>query len=168
MSEKNLNHIDSNGNAVMVDVSAKDITTRTAVAKGRIKMQPATFAVIKDGQAKKGDVLAVAQIAGIMASKKTSELIPLCHPLSMSKATVEFNLLPQTAEIEVICSVKTDGKTGVEMEALTGATVALLTIYDMCKAIDRAMTINEVCLWQKQGGKSGDYLRGENEGLDKE
>lgn len=154
-----LNHVDSQGNAWMVDVSDKDITSRLATAGGKITMQPATFAMIKEGQAKKGDVLGVAQLAGIMATKKTSELIPLCHPLQLNKATVEFSLHEASCQIECICTVKVDGKTGVEMEALSGATIGLLTIYDMCKAVDRAMTISDICLYEKHGGKSGDYQR---------
>lgn len=158
-SKPQLNHIDTHGNAIMVDVGAKDITQRIAVAGGRIAMLPATYELIEQGRAKKGDVLGVAQIAGIMATKKTSELIPLCHPLMLDKSSVEFVLHPESFEIEAICTVKTSGKTGVEMEALTGVSTALLTIYDMCKAVDRAMEIRSIALYEKDGGKSGHFIR---------
>lgn len=152
-----LTHIDANGNAVMVDVSEKLPTHRTAVAVGRISMSEACFAAVRDGTAKKGDVLAVAQVAGIMATKRTSDLIPLCHVLNLTKCSVTFRLLPERHQVEVTCTVSCDGKTGVEMEALTGASVALLTIYDMCKAIDKRMVIEAVHLVEKHGGKSGDF-----------
>ena len=126
-----LTHIDAQGNAVMVDVGGKEITDRTAVAKGLIRMQRATFDAIAGGTAKKGDVLGVARVAGIMAAKRTSELIPLCHPLMLTKAAVDFSLKEETGEIEAVCTVRLAGRTGVEMEALTGVTAALLTIYDM-------------------------------------
>ena len=158
-SKPQLNHIDTHGNAIMVDVGAKDITQRIAVAGGRIAMLPATYELIEQGRAKKGDVLGVAQIAGIMATKKTSELIPLCHILNLSKVEVEFICHDETCEIEVRCTAKTTGKTGVEMEALTGVNVTLLTIYDMCKAVDKGMEINEVHLLRKSGGKSGLWER---------
>ena len=155
-----LNHIDAAGNAVMVDVSAKEETVRVAVAAGRIHMLPETFHVIAEGRGRKGDVLGVARIAGIMAAKKTSELIPLCHPLALEKVTVDFEMRAEASEVEVRCTAKLTGKTGVEMEALTGASVALLTIYDMCKAIDRGMEIRAVSLQEKSGGKSGTYRKG--------
>ena len=154
-----LNHIDGKGNAVMVDVSEKPETFRTAVASGRVRMAPGTFKVIKEGLAGKGDVIGVARIAGIMAAKKTHELIPLCHPLATEKVTVDFELIEESHEVRASCSVSVTGKTGVEMEALTGVSVALLTIYDMCKAIDRAMVITEIALDEKRGGKSGTYIR---------
>lgn len=151
-------HFDKNGNAVMVDVSEKNITSRTAVAAGKIVVSEEIFAHIKDGTMKKGNVLGVAQVAGIMAAKKTSELIPLCHLLMLTKCTVEFELLDgEEKAVAAVCTVKTDGKTGVEMEALTGVQIALLTIYDMCKAIDKKMIIQDVHLLEKSGGKSGDY-----------
>ena len=150
-------HIDAQGNALMVDVSGKAPTARTAVAVGRIAMSEACFAAVRDKTAKKGDVLAVAQVAGIMAAKRTAELIPLCHLLNLTKSQVEFTLLPDSLEVEAVCTVKCEGKTGVEMEALTGVSVALLTVYDMCKAIDKAMEIKNIHLVEKHGGKSGDF-----------
>lgn len=145
----------------MVDVAAKAATHRVAVARGRIEMLPGTLAIIQSGSAKKGDVLGVARIAGIQGAKKTSDLIPLCHPLALTRVAVEFELQPQQGDLPaaVVCSatVETVGPTGVEMEALTAVQVALLTIYDMCKAVDRGMTINGVRLQEKRGGKSGDY-----------
>lgn len=151
-------HFDKNGNAVMVDVSEKNITSRTAVATGKIVVSEEIFTHIKNGTMKKGNVLGVAQIAGIMGAKKTSELIPLCHLLLLTKCTVEFELLDgEEKAVAAFCTVKTDGKTGVEMEALTGVQIALLTIYDMCKAIDKKMVIKDVHLLEKSGGKSGDY-----------
>ena len=150
-----LTHFDTAGNAVMVDVSDKGETCREAVAAGHITVSPACFAAIRDGGAKKGDVLGVARVAGIMATKRTSDLIPLCHPLPITKAAVEFVLREESCRVEAVCTVSCTGQTGVEMEALTGATVALLTIYDMCKAIDKGMTIGGVYLRRKTGGKSG-------------
>lgn len=145
----------------MVDVAAKAATHRVAVASGRIEMLAATLAIIQGGTAKKGDVLGVARIAGIQAAKKTSDLIPLCHPLALTRVAVDFELQPQQGDLPAmaICTatVETVGPTGVEMEALTAVQVALLTIYDMCKAVDRGMTITGVRLLQKRGGKSGDY-----------
>lgn len=152
-----LTHIDANGNAVMVDVSEKAATRRTAVAVGRISMSAECFAAVRDGTSQKGDVLAVAQIAGIMATKRTSDLIPLCHVLNLTKSAVTFRLLPERCQVEAACTVSCEGKTGVEMEALTGASVALLTVYDMCKAIDKRMVIESVHLVEKHGGKSGDF-----------
>lgn len=150
-------HIDENGNAVMVDVGGKEITSREAIAVGRIHMSCSSFAAVAEGRAKKGDVLGVAQVAGIMAAKRTSDLIPLCHTLILTKVSVEFKLIPETSEIEATCTVRCDGKTGVEMEALTGVSTALLTIYDMCKAVDKRMEINGIHLVEKHGGKSGDF-----------
>jgi cyclic pyranopterin phosphate synthase len=149
-------HFDEQGRAVMVDVSAKAETDRIAVARGRVVMNPATLARIQDGSTAKGDVLGVARLAGIMAAKRTSDLIPLCHPLMLSKVTVDLVAAPpDTIEIEAL--VKVGGRTGVEMEALTAVTVAALTVYDMCKAIDRGMRIEAVRLVLKSGGKSGTY-----------
>lgn len=150
-------HIDTNGNAVMVDVSEKTVTSRTACAVGRISMSGDCFAMVAQGQAKKGDVLGVAQVAGIMAAKRTGELIPLCHRLNLTGTEVTFRLLPEDRSIEAICTVKCDGKTGVEMEALTGVSAALLTVYDMCKAADKRMVISDIHLLEKHGGKSGDF-----------
>lgn len=150
-------HMDENGNAVMVDVGGKAPTHRTAVAAGIIRMSAACFAMVAEGRAKKGDVLGVAQVAGIMAAKRTADLIPLCHPLSLTKCAVDFTLLPEQYAIRACCTVRCDGKTGVEMEALTGVSVALLTVYDMCKAVDKRMTVTDVHLVEKHGGKSGDF-----------
>ena len=151
-------HIDAQGNAVMVDVSDKAATAREAVAVGRIAMSEACFLAVQNGTAKKGDVLGVAQVAGIMATKRTAELIPLCHLLNLSKSRVELSLHPDTLEVEAVCTVRCEGKTGVEMEALTGVSVALLTVYDMCKAIDKRMEIKGIHLLEKHGGKSGDFF----------
>lgn len=154
-----LTHINDQGRAKMVDVSAKDDTQRIGVASGRISMQPATFELITQQKIKKGDVLAVAQVAGIMAAKKTWETIPMCHPLLLTGVDIHFELYPQTAEIEAIATVKTTGKTGIEMEALHAVAAALLTIYDMCKAVDRGMVIRDILLLEKDGGKSGHFVR---------
>ena len=161
MNEKNLTHFDASGSAVMVDVSEKPVTARQAVARGIITMNAAAFAAVQDGTAQKGDVLGVARIAGIMAAKRTSELIPLCHPLPLSKLTVDFHLLPEQQAVEAVCTARTIGVTGVEMEALTGVSAALLTIYDMCKAVDKGMELGEIHLVEKTGGKSGHYVRAE-------
>lgn len=153
-------HIDRNGNAVMVDVSEKASTERTAVARGRIRMNRQCFEAVKNRTAKKGDVLGVAQVAGIMASKHTADLIPLCHRLNLTKSTVDFSLSEESEEnyyVEAVCTVRCTDRTGVEMEALTGVSTALLTVYDMCKAIDRGMVIEQVHLVEKHGGKSGDF-----------
>jgi len=150
-------HLDKEGNAIMVDVSDKEITSRTAIACGKILVNEEIIASIKDNTNKKGDVLAVARVAGIMAAKKTSELIPLCHLLMLTKCTIDFEIKEAERAIIATCTVKTDGKTGVEMEALTGVQIALLTIYDMCKAIDKKMVITDVHLLNKTGGKSGDF-----------
>ncbi len=151
-----LTHFDAAGHAAMVDVSAKGETERVAIARGRIVMAPATLALIRDGQVGKGDVLGVARLAGIMAAKRTSDLIPLCHPLALTKVTVDLTIAaPDAIEIEALA--KLVGRTGVEMEALTAVTVAALTVYDMCKAADRGMRIEAVRLVEKTGGKSGSY-----------
>jgi cyclic pyranopterin monophosphate synthase len=148
-----LTHLDASGNAHMVDVSEKNITTRSATARARVLMLPETLALITSGTAKKGDVLATARLAGIMAAKKTSDLIPLCHPLMISKVSVEFNIGVDLIDVEA--TVKVEGKTGVEMEALTACSVACLTLYDMVKAVDRGMRITDLRLVEKSGGKSG-------------
>lgn len=156
-----LTHFDAQGQAHMVDVATKASTHRIAVAAGRIEMQTATLAIIQSGTAKKGDVLGIARIAGIQADKKTSDLIPLCHPLALTRVTVGFSVHPAAtaAPAHVLCTaqVETVGPTGVEMEALTAVQVALLTIYDMCKAVDRSMIMTGVHLLEKHGGKSGSY-----------
>ena len=156
-----LSHFDETGNAIMVDVSEKPVTAREATAHGIIMMNAEAFAAVREGTAKKGDVLGVARIAAIMAAKRTSELIPLCHPLPLSKVAVEFALDEARQAVEAFCTVKTTGVTGVEMEALTGVSTALLTIYDMCKAVDKGMELGEIHLVKKSGGKSGLYLRAE-------
>ncbi|HEY7987498.1 MAG TPA: cyclic pyranopterin monophosphate synthase MoaC [Methylophilaceae bacterium] len=150
-------HFDSAGQAHMVDVGAKHETQRIAVASGTIRMQPQTLAMIQAGDAKKGDVLGIARIAAIQASKRTSDLIPLCHPISLTKVGVEFSITQAAAEITCTVTAQTVGRTGVEMEALTATSVALLTIYDMCKALDRGMTILDIKLMEKSGGKSGPW-----------
>jgi len=155
-----LSHLDDKGEARMVDVSDKAVTQRTARAEGFVAMQPATLALIEKGEAKKGDVLAAARIAGIMAAKKTHELIPLCHPLAITKVAMEFAPSPEPAGIRVAAEVKVAGPTGVEMEALTAVAVACLTIYDMLKAADKAMRIEGVRLLEKTGGRSGAYRAG--------
>jgi cyclic pyranopterin phosphate synthase len=152
-----LSHFDGQGHAHMVDVSDKDITARVAVAEGHIKMARETFDIITDGRAKKGDVLAVARLAGIMAAKRTPDLIPLCHPLSITKVTVDLTLDPELPGVRIAATVKTTGQTGVEMEALTAASVAALTVYDMTKAVDKAMEIGGIRVILKDGGKSGRY-----------
>ena len=157
MAAARLTHLDRRGNAVMVDVSAKAVTQRVAVACGSVIMKPATLNAIAGGKVKKGDVLAAARLAGIMAAKRTHELIPLCHPLALSAVTVDLTPNRKRHSIDITATVKITGKTGVEMEALTAVSVAALTIYDMCKAIDRGMTISEVRLQHKSGGKSGTY-----------
>lgn len=155
MSE--LSHLDENGQARMVDVSEKPVTARNAVAEGFVAMQPETLALLQSGEAKKGDVLATARIAGIMAAKKTHELIPLCHPLAITKATVTFEHRSSPSGVVVTAEVKVAGQTGVEMEALTAVSVTCLTIYDMLKAADKAMTISDIRLIEKTGGRSGTY-----------
>jgi len=157
-----LTHIDDKGAAKMVDVSEKDITERIATASGRVTMAPATLKLIKQGEMKKGDVLSVARLAGIMAAKRTHELIPLCHPLALNKIDVDLKLRSRPPSVEITSNVKVSGKTGVEMEALTAVSVAALTIYDMCKAVDREMEIGEIKLDFKSGGRSGVFKRGKS------
>ncbi len=155
MSE--LTHFDDQGRATMVDVGAKAQTRRVAVATGTIRMQPATLARIRSGDSKKGDVLGVARLAGIMGAKRTADLIPLCHPIALTRVSVEFDTDPDTYAIVCTATAETVGRTGVEMEALTAVSVALLTIYDMCKAMDRGMVIEHIRLLEKRGGKSGHW-----------
>ncbi|MFT9215097.1 MAG: cyclic pyranopterin monophosphate synthase MoaC [Acetobacter malorum] len=155
MSEKTLTHLDASGHAHMVDISEKSDTHRKAVATGSILMRPETLNMIVSGTMPKGDVLATARIAGIMAAKKTADIIPLCHPLALSRISVD--LLPVDDKIEITVSVTTKGATGVEMEALTAVSAAALTLYDMCKAVDRGMKIDGIRLLHKSGGRSGDY-----------
>ena len=157
MIEK-LTHFDEKGQAVMVDVTGKRETARTAVAKGKIRVSADTMRAILEGTAAKGDVLGVARVAGIMAVKRTSDLIPMCHPLPIGKCAVDFRIDEEKSEIEAVCTAKLTGQTGVEMEALTGVSVALLTVYDMCKAIDKRMEITGIHLAKKTGGKSGDFI----------
>jgi cyclic pyranopterin phosphate synthase len=150
-------HFDAEGKARMVDVTDKDETTRSATAKGEIAMQPETLALIRDGGVKKGDVLSVARLAGIMGAKRTPDLIPLCHPLALSSVKVDLALAAERDAVEITATCKLSGKTGVEMEALTAVAVAALTVYDMCKAVDRGMRIGAIRLVHKSGGKSGTY-----------
>ena len=157
MTQRTLTHIDQSGNASMVDVSAKPDTERIAIAAGSVVMQPETLRLVADNAFDKGDVLAVARIAGIMGAKQTSNLIPLCHPLPLSRIAVDFDLDTDASAVHITAEAKTTGKTGVEMEALTAVSTAALTIYDMCKAVDRAMQIEGVRLIRKSGGQSGDY-----------
>jgi cyclic pyranopterin monophosphate synthase len=154
-----LTHFDSSGQAHMVDVGEKADTHRVAVARGEIQMQPQTLALIREGHSKKGDVIGIARIAAIQAAKKTADLIPLCHPLMLSRVTVDFELVDMPPSVHCTARVEVTGKTGVEMEALTAVQVGLLTIYDMCKAVDRGMTITNVGLQEKHGGKSGSFVR---------
>ncbi|WP_417770439.1 cyclic pyranopterin monophosphate synthase MoaC [Stappia sp.] len=156
-SPPRLTHLDDSGAANMVDVSAKDITTREATAEGHVTMKPETLAMILSGTAKKGDVIATARIAGIMAAKRTHELIPLCHPLALSKVAVDITADETLPGLRVTAFAKLSGQTGVEMEALTACSVACLTVYDMAKAVDRGMTIGGVRVLSKSGGKSGDW-----------
>ena len=155
--KKTLTHFDERGNAHMVDVGAKDVTERVAVARASVTMQPATLKLIATKKAAKGDVLAVAQLAGIMAAKKTPDLIPLCHPLALSSVDVKLTLDAKRNAVDIEATCKLKGRTGVEMEALTAASVAALTVYDMCKSVDRGMVISDVRLLHKSGGKSGTY-----------
>ncbi len=157
MNRMKLTHIDQSGNASMVDVSAKPDTERIAVAVGSVAMQPETLRLVADNAFDKGDVLAVARIAGIMGAKQTSNLIPLCHPLPLSRIAVDFDLDTDSSTVRITAEAKTTGKTGVEMEALTAVSIAALTIYDMCKAVDRGMRIEGVRLTRKSGGQSGDF-----------
>ena len=159
MPETGLTHFDAGGAAIMVDVSGKNKTHREAIASGRICVSEAVYAAITAGTAKKGDVLGVARIAGIMAAKKTSDAIPLCHPLPLTRVSIDFGLLAEASAVEARAEVKTRGVTGVEMEALHAVSVALLTIYDMCKALDKRMEITALHLDAKSGGKSGDFRR---------
>jgi len=154
-----LTHFNDAGEAHMVDVGDKSITHRVAVAEGTIAMQNTTFSMVAAGTHKKGDVLGIARVAGIMATKRTADLIPLCHPIGLTRVAVDFEMDEQASLIRCLCTTETRGQTGVEMEALTGVQVALLTIYDMCKAVDRAMVIDSVQLNEKSGGKSSDYRR---------
>lgn len=156
--KQKLTHFDTDGNAVMVDVSQKQETPRIATACGKIKMNEAAFAALSEGTVKKGDVLGVARVAGLMGLKQTASLIPLCHPIPTEKASIEFEVIPKKQEVHVLCTVQTTGKTGVEMEALMGTNITLLTIYDMCKALDKSMEISDICLLKKTGGKSGEYI----------
>ncbi len=156
-----LTHLDAHGHAAMVDVGDKAITQRTAVAQGEVRMDPATLAAIREGDVPKGDVLAAARIAGIMAAKRTPELIPLCHTLLLTKVAVEFEIDEPGSRVVITATVRCQGQTGVEMEALTAVSVAALTIYDMAKALDKQMVIGNVRLLEKQGGKSGDWKRDE-------
>jgi len=158
MSEK-LTHIDDAGRAKMVDVGAKDETEREGVAEAIVRMQPATLARIKSGQIKKGDVLAVAQVAGVMGAKKTPDLIPMCHPIAITGVDFNFDINDENSTITIQASVRTIGRTGVEMEALSAVATAALTIYDMCKAIDKGMVIDGISLVKKSGGRSGVYVR---------
>lgn len=157
MSKKKLTHFDERGNTHMVDVGGKEITERVAVARARVTMQPATLKLIATKKAAKGDVLAVAQLAGIMAAKKTPELIPLCHPLGLTSVDVKLSLDAKRNAVDIEATCKLKGRTGVEMEALTAASVAALTVYDMCKSVDRGMVISDVRLLHKSGGKSGTF-----------
>ena len=152
-----LNHFDDEGNAVMVDVGGKNLTERVAVASGKIFVNDEIYLAIEEGTVAKGDVIGVARLAGIMAAKKTSDVIPLCHPLPLSHCSLDFEMLPDESAVKISATVKTTWTTGVEMEALHAVSVALLTIYDMCKAIDKKMMLGEIHLESKSGGKSGDF-----------
>jgi len=165
MVEKKLSHFDASGRAKMVDVTGKDVTAREAVAVGSVHMKPETLALIEGGEIKKGDVLAVAQVAGIMGAKKTPDLVPMCHPLMLTGVALSFEIekgpgIRGLSTINISATVKTKGQTGVEMEALTAVSTAALTIYDMCKAADKEMILGEISLLSKKGGKSGDFKRG--------
>ncbi|HHW07189.1 MAG TPA: cyclic pyranopterin monophosphate synthase MoaC [Clostridia bacterium] len=152
-------HFNEEGRARMVDVSGKEVTARVAVARGEVRMKPATLALVKEGKMAKGDVLAVAQVAGIMGAKRTPDIIPMCHPLMLSAVDISFHINEEESKIEIEATVKNSGQTGVEMEALTAVSVAALTIYDMCKAVEKDMIIGDIYLVKKSGGKSGDYVR---------
>jgi len=160
--KKELTHFDAQGNAVMVDISQKEITQRSAAAKGVISMNSEAMKAVLAGTSEKGDVLGVARIGGIMAAKKCAQLIPLCHQLNFDKCTIDFFIDEDKNEIETICEVKLSGKTGTEMEVLTGVSIALLTIYDMCKSLDKTMVISNIRLFEKSGGKSGHYKADNN------
>ncbi len=159
MTDDKLNHFNQRGEAHMVDVGEKNITQRIAVAEGTIHMQAETLQRILQGSHKKGDVLGVARVAGVMAAKKTADLIPLCHPLQLTHVDIQLNASEKEQNVHCVVEVKTDGKTGVEMEALTAVQITLLTIYDMCKAMDRGMSMSDIGLVKKSGGKSGDWLK---------
>ena len=159
MTDDKLNHFNQRGEAHMVDVGEKNITQRIAVAEGIIHMQAETLQRILQGSHKKGDVLGVARVAGVMAAKKTADLIPLCHPLQLTHVDIQLNASEKEQNVHCVVEVKTDGKTGVEMEALTAVQITLLTIYDMCKAMDRGMSMSDIGLVKKSGGKSGDWLK---------
>jgi cyclic pyranopterin phosphate synthase len=159
-NQQSLTHFNASGQAHMVDVGTKSETHRIAIASGSISMLPATLALIQQGNSKKGDVLGIARIAAIQASKKTADLIPLCHPIALTHVTVDFDINETASSIQCTVTTETYGKTGVEMEALTTVSAGLLTIYDMCKAADRGMTINDIKLVEKHGGKSGDWFAG--------
>ncbi len=159
MTHSPLTHFDDQGLAHMVDVSGKEVTDRVAIAEGFVKMTPETLALVMEGTAKKGDVLGVARLAGIMGAKKTSDLIPLCHPLPITKVALELDPIPTLPGVRITATVKTGGQTGVEMEALTAVSVAALTVYDMLKAAEKGMEIKDICLLRKEGGKSGVYER---------
>lgn len=154
-----LTHFDDKGKARMVDVTKKAVTQRIAIATGSVVMKPATLRIVREGKAEKGDVLGVARVAGIMAAKNTSNLIPMCHPLAITSVAIDFRLNTKKSAVEITATVKVAGQTGVEMEALTAVTIAALTIYDMCKAVDKEMVITEIMLVEKQGGKSGLFRR---------
>lgn len=156
---KKLTHIDEQGRASMVDVTAKDVTEREAVARGSVHMEKGTLKLITENKVTKGNVFETARLAGIMAAKKTSGLIPLCHPLSITSVSIDFKLLKTKSRVDITAKVKCSGQTGVEMEALTAVSVAALTVYDMCKAVDRAMVISDIMLLEKRGGKSGEWKR---------
>ncbi len=155
-------HLDDQGKAAMVDISGKDVSLREAQAFARVRMQPQTLALVRDNSVKKGDVLSVAQIAGIQAAKKCADLIPLCHPLMLTRVSLDFVLNESESSVDITSYCKVSGQTGVEMEALTAASVAALTVYDMCKAVDMAMVIDQVCLLEKRGGRRGHYKREES------
>ncbi len=159
--KQEFSHFDAAGNAVMVDVSKKNETERVATASGRISLSQKAYDLVKNGSMAKGDVLGVARIAGIMAAKKVDSLIPLCHPLAVTKINIDFSYLDDSRQIEIVAVVGITGKTGVEMEALTAVSITALTIYDMCKAVDKAMVISDICLMKKTGGKSGTFVRAE-------
>jgi len=159
MTDTKLTHFNEQGRAQMVDVSEKDTTKRTAIAYAKILMQEETLTLIREGKMKKGDVLAVAQVAGVMAAKKTADIIPMCHPLPLTKIDIRFQERESESALELYATVATTYVTGVEMEALTAVTAAALTVYDMCKAVDKAMVVTDVCLLEKTGGKNGDFKR---------
>jgi len=160
-TNKEFSHFDADGNAIMVDVSKKNETERVATASGKITLSQEAYALVKSGSMAKGDVLGVARIAGIMAAKKVDSLIPLCHPLAVTKINIDFAYNDDSRQIEIEAIVGITGKTGVEMEALTAVSITALTIYDMCKAVDKAMVISDICLEKKTGGKSGTFIRPE-------